>query len=194
VQCAEEIFGRTSRYKKSHAVTSPKLHAIVASIRSTGGAIRHVKSDYTVPVSFAAIKTLVYNAAEYSHLSVVSLLSFCEYLVSKRCSLNKELYAEKMAEIFSRAKLQDRNRMIAALRGGSTKELVATGDFISLPQSISACNKPDTLLFDPKTVMEETREYFSTVYGRLPPISVPKPWLTTPSVLMLRRACAGRTI
>lgn len=186
VPCAEEIFGRTSRYKKGHAVTSPKLQAIVASIRSIGGATRHVKSDYTVPVSFAAMKTLNYHAAEYSHLSVVSLPSFREYLVSKRRSLNKELYAEKMAEIFSRAKLQDRNRMIAALRGGSTKKLVATCGFISLPQSISACNNPDTLLSDPETVMEETREYFSTLYGCLPPVSVPKPWLTTPSVLMVR--------
>ncbi|KAJ7912872.1 hypothetical protein B0H13DRAFT_1874451 [Mycena leptocephala] len=127
VPCAEKNFGRTSRYKKGHAVTSPKLQAIVASIRSIG-----------VPVSFAAMKTLNYHAAEYSHLSVVSLPSFREYLVSKRRSLNKELYAEKMAEIFSRAKLQDRNRMIAALCGGSTKKLVATGGFISLKWCVKA--------------------------------------------------------
>jgi tRNA(Glu) U13 pseudouridine synthase TruD len=30
--CAEEIFGRTSRYKKSHLVTSPKIQAMVACI------------------------------------------------------------------------------------------------------------------------------------------------------------------
>jgi hypothetical protein len=186
VPCAEEIFGRTSRYKKGHAITSPKLQAIVASIRSIGGAIRHVKSDYNVPVSFTAMKALNHHAAEYPHLSVIPLPSFCEYLVSKRRALNGELYAEKMLEIFPRAKLQDRNRMIAALRGGSTKKLAATGGFVSLPQVISVCNDPDTLLSDPETVMEETCEYFSTLYGRLPPVSVPKPWLTTPSVLSVK--------
>ncbi|KAJ7827315.1 hypothetical protein B0H13DRAFT_2241019 [Mycena leptocephala] len=41
-----------------------------------------------------------------------------------------------MAEIFSRAKLQDRNRMIAALRGGSTKKLVATGTQVAVQQGV----------------------------------------------------------
>jgi hypothetical protein len=146
--------------------------------------VKFLSSSVTVPRKVLLAKDN--HAAEYSHLYVIPLPSFCEYLVSKRRRLNKELYAEKMREIFSRAKLQGRNRMIAALRGGSTKKLAATGVFVSLPQVISVCNDPDTLPSDPETVMEETREYFSTLYGRLPPVSVPKPWLTTPSVLNVK--------
>jgi hypothetical protein len=189
VPCAEEIFGRTARYKKGHAVTSPKLQAIAASIRSIGGAIRFVKSDYSAPISFAAMKALNKYHAEFNPLSLAlspPLPSFLEYLTSKRRLLYKELYAEKMAEIFSRAKLQDRNRMIAALRGGSTKKLAASGGFVSLPQSISICDDSDTIVSEPGAVMEETRQYFSSLYGRLPPVSVPKPWLTTPSVLAVK--------
>ncbi|KAK7015234.1 hypothetical protein R3P38DRAFT_3204421 [Favolaschia claudopus] len=161
IPCAEESFGRTPRYKRVHAVTSPRLQAIVASIRNLGGAIRHVKSDF-----------------KCSRLTVFPLPSLLEYLVAQRRLLNKELYAEKMAVIFSRAKLQDRNRMIAALHGGSTKKLAAVGGFVSLPHSVSARDDSEKLISDP--------EYFSTLYGRLPPVTVPKPWLTTPSVLQVK--------
>jgi hypothetical protein len=167
-------------------VTSPKIQAIVTSIRSLGGAIRHVKSDYQVPVAFKSLTALNHHAAEYSRSSISSSQSLLEYLVSVRRRLHKELYAEKMAEIFSRAKLQDRNRMITALRGGSTKKLAAVGSFVPLPKSISSCDDPDKLLSDPDAVMEETREYFSKLYGRLPPVAVPKPWMDTPSVIAVR--------
>ncbi|KAJ6560797.1 hypothetical protein DFH09DRAFT_1247832 [Mycena vulgaris] len=72
--------------------------------------------------------------------------------------------------------------MIAALREGSTKRLAATGSFISLPRCINAGDGSGRLITEPMAVMEETREYFSTLYGRLPPVATPKPWLTTPSV------------
>ncbi|KAJ7814367.1 hypothetical protein B0H13DRAFT_2464854 [Mycena leptocephala] len=184
--CAEEIFGRTSRYKKSHLVTSPKIQAMVASMRSVGGAIRHVKSGFKTAIAFKSLNALKHYEAEYCQTSISASANFCEYLVSVRRQLHKDLYAEKMAEIFSRAKLQDRNRMIAALRGGSTKKLVAAGYFVPLPTSISACDDPDKLLSDPEEVMEETRQYFSKLYGRLPPVTVPKPWMETPSVVAVR--------
>ncbi|KAJ7885427.1 hypothetical protein B0H13DRAFT_1497873, partial [Mycena leptocephala] len=184
--CAEEIFGRTSRYKKSHLVTSPKIQAMVASMRSVGGAIRHVKSGFKTAIAFKSLNALKHYEAEYCQTSISASANFCEYLVSVRRQLHKDLYAEKMAEIFSRAKLQDRNRMIAALRGGSTKKLVAAGYFFPLPTSISACDDPDKLLSDPEEVMEETRQYFSKLYGRFPPVTVPKPWMETPSVVAVR--------
>ncbi|KAJ7687241.1 hypothetical protein B0H17DRAFT_939568, partial [Mycena rosella] len=76
--------------------------------------------------------------------------------------------------------------MIAALHGGSTKKLAATANFISLPQSISAGNGSGNMLSEPNAVMEETRDYFSKLYGRLPPVTTPKPWLTTPSILWVK--------
>ncbi|KAJ7670180.1 hypothetical protein DFH06DRAFT_981250 [Mycena polygramma] len=76
--------------------------------------------------------------------------------------------------------------MLATLYGGSTKKLAATGAFVSLLRTISACDDPDKLLSDPEAVMEETCQYFSSLYGRLPPTVIPKPWLTTPSVLSFR--------
>jgi hypothetical protein len=167
-------------------VTSPGLQAIVASIRSLGGAIRHVKSDYSAPVSLAAMKALNKHYTEFALLFLVPLPSFLEHLTSKRCLLYKELHAEKMAEILSCAKLQDRNCMIAALRGGSTKKLAASGSFVLLPQSISTRDDTDMIVSELGTVMEEMCQYFSSLYGRLPPISVLKPWLTTPLVLAVR--------
>ncbi|KAJ7816039.1 hypothetical protein B0H14DRAFT_3744253 [Mycena olivaceomarginata] len=58
VSSAEEIFGRMSRYKKCHSVTSSKIQAIVTSIRSLGSAIRHLKSDYQVSVAFKSSTAL----------------------------------------------------------------------------------------------------------------------------------------
>ncbi|KAJ7226470.1 hypothetical protein B0H12DRAFT_1030486, partial [Mycena haematopus] len=76
--------------------------------------------------------------------------------------------------------------MIAALRGGSTKKLAATANFISLPRTICASDGSGTMVSEPDAVKEETRAYFTKLYGRLPPVLSSKPWLTTPSVLHFR--------
>ncbi|KAJ7503894.1 hypothetical protein B0H11DRAFT_2352779 [Mycena galericulata] len=187
IPCAEECFGRTYRYnKRSQAVTSPKIEAIVSSIHSLGGSIRHVKSDFSARMSFASMKTFNHYAAEFSRSSPSPSLSLLQFLATARRQLHKDLYAEKTAEIYARAKLQDRNRMIAALRGGSTKKLAATANFVSLPRSISSGDGSGKMLSEPEAVKEETRAYFSKLYGRLPPVTVPKPWLTTPSVLRVK--------
>jgi hypothetical protein len=112
-------------------------------------------------MSFKSRETFNRYAAEFS----LSSLSLHQYLVAARRQLYKDLYAETMAEIYARAKLQDRNRMIAALRGGSTKKLAAIGGFVSLPRSICAVDGSGKILSEPDAVMEETREYFSKLYG-----------------------------
>ncbi|KAJ7168161.1 hypothetical protein C8R43DRAFT_877023, partial [Mycena crocata] len=188
IPCAEDVFGRTSRYKKNLAVSSPTIQAIVSSIHSLGGAIRYVKSDYSAAMSYTSMKAFNHYAAEFSRSCSSSSpsVSLLKFLIAARRQLHKDLYAQKVAEIYARAKLQDRNRMIAALRGGSTKKLAATANFVSLPRSISTADGSEDLVSEPDAVMEETREYFSTLYGRLPPVDAPKPWLTTPSVLRVK--------
>jgi hypothetical protein len=70
--CAEEIFGRTWRYKKSYLVTSPKIQAMVASMRSVDGAIRHVKSGFKTAIAFQFLNAL--STTKLSALRHLSLL------------------------------------------------------------------------------------------------------------------------
>jgi signal recognition particle subunit SEC65 len=84
IPSAENIFGRTARFKKNHAVTSPKIQAIVSLIRNLGGAVRHVKSDFSAPMSFKSQKTFNRYAAEFSLSSPSSSVSLHQYLVAAR--------------------------------------------------------------------------------------------------------------
>ncbi|KAJ7107921.1 hypothetical protein C8R44DRAFT_744493 [Mycena epipterygia] len=118
---------------------------------------------------FASTKTFNRYYAEFSRSSRSSPASLHAFLVAAQRQLYRDLYAEKTAEIYARAKLRDRNWIIAALRGGSTKKLAATANFISWPRSISGRDGSGKMLSEPEA-----------------PSSVPKPWLTTSSVLRVK--------
>jgi hypothetical protein len=183
---AEEVFGRVKRFQKEEKrITSPKIEATLASVRHMGGAIRLARNPHLADVSYASRRCYEHHAQIF-HAEPSNDLSFVDYLIRARKQLNKDLFAERMAEIFSRARLQDRNRITAALMGASTKRLVNSTDFIALPLSVNKLDESQCLISDPAEVKETTRQYFSKLYHHQPPPAIPKPWLSTPSVLEVR--------
>ena len=54
--------------------------------------------------------------------------------------------------------------------------------FVPLPTAVNSTSSPGTIVTDPASVAEETRQYFTGLYRRSAPPDKPKPWLTTPSV------------
>ena len=88
-----------------------------------------------------------------------------------------------MKEIVLRAKLADKNQISAALRGGSTKKLVQSYPFIPLPLVVNDINSLEKLICDPEGVKSMTRDYFTRLSDHSGVPELPKPWLTTPSVV-----------
>ena len=105
------------------------------------------------------------------------------FLARRRRALHKRLFAECSREIILRAKLSARNQISAALKGGSTKKLVQSFPFIPFPLVVNDLDSPQELICDPEGVKSTTREYFMRLYDHSGVPELPKPWLTTPSVV-----------
>ncbi|KAF8223635.1 hypothetical protein L208DRAFT_1204053, partial [Tricholoma matsutake] len=74
------------------------------------------------------------------------------------------------------------------LLGGSSKKLLSgSAAFVPLPMAVNSNSTPGVILTDPASVVEETRLYFTGLYKRSAPPDKPKPWLTTPSVSIVKR-------
>ncbi|KAF8220715.1 hypothetical protein L208DRAFT_1176262, partial [Tricholoma matsutake] len=73
------------------------------------------------------------------------------------------------------------------LFGGSSKKLMSgSAAFVPLPTVINSTAMPGVIVTDPASVAEEMRQYFTGLYTCSVPPSKPKPWLTTPSVCMVK--------
>ncbi|KAK7015985.1 hypothetical protein R3P38DRAFT_2786379 [Favolaschia claudopus] len=183
VSSAEESFGRVSRFKpQQRTITSPQIQLLAANLRRIGGSIRYVKSELTAPLAHDSQLCYAEHLLAYS-ANPPKDTSFLQYLSQIRRRASQDLYREKMAEVYTRAKLQDKNRVAAALRGGSTKRLVNPSAFISMPLSVNKLDGSGELISDPEGVNETSRQYFQDLYAHEPASNNPKPWLQTPSVL-----------
>ena len=113
----------------------------------------------------------------------MSSQTLLQFLVGKRRLLHKTLFAERSKEIVQRAKLSAKNQILGALKGGSTKKLIQSYPFIPLPLVVNDLDMPQKLICDPEGVKSTTREYFTRLYDHSGVPELPKPWLTTPSVI-----------
>ena len=100
--------------------------------------------------------------------------------------LHKLLFAEKSKEIVLRARLGERQRIAAALKGGSTRKLIQSSNFVSFPLALNDLDDAEKLVCNPEGVKSTTREYFSRLYDHSRVPDLPKPWLDTPSVKEVR--------
>ena len=181
-ETAVQVFGRIKR-KKTHfnkIVTNVLIQQLQGHSRAIGGALRYDSNPAYTPTHAARtahrIFLLEYAANPGDHTSLHS------FILAKRRATNKDLYRERLNEIYARAKRYDSFRISQALMGGSTKCLVHTAEFVPLPLSINTIDASGKLLSNPDEVKAETRRYWEKLYSRQPLTPMDKPWLTTESV------------
>ncbi|KAG6899039.1 hypothetical protein C0993_001455 [Termitomyces sp. T159_Od127] len=58
--------------------------------------------------------------------------------------------------------------------------------FDSLPTALNSIEHPGTIETDPARVVKLTRDYFTNLYKRSPPLDKPKLWMSTPLVLEVK--------
>ena len=181
-QISEEVFGRKTPYiKQRDAVTNKQIKDIVRTLHTIGGAIRFEKSGRTAHISLKATHVYCCAASDF-RCNQGSTDTLLQFLTKERRLLHKRLFTERSKEIILRAKFSDKSRISAALKGGSTKNLVQSYPFIPLPLVVNDVDDPEKLICDPEGVKSSTREYFTRLYDHSGVPELPKPWLTTPSV------------
>ncbi|KAJ7920024.1 hypothetical protein B0H13DRAFT_2427047 [Mycena leptocephala] len=112
--------------------------------------------------------------------------SFLQFATLEKRKLHRALFTERVSEIKRRKETTDRYKITMALKGSSTKRLITPGEYIELPITVNALHSDD-LVSDPDTVKETAREYWSTLYHHDEPPNIPKPWLTTKSVVDIKQ-------
>ncbi|KAF8229318.1 hypothetical protein L208DRAFT_1287277 [Tricholoma matsutake] len=187
-QATVNTFGRNKPYQFiERQVTPPRIRELVALIRPLSEAVSRSRGN-SRQMSYGSLKIFDQYLAQFTLLNESHFKNFTEYLVNARCTCHKELYAAKRAEILKRAKRYDTGRIKGVLSGGSSKKLMSgSAAFISLPMAVNSISTPGAIANDPASVAEETRQYFAKLYKCSMPPDKPKPWLTTPSVLTIKR-------
>jgi hypothetical protein len=186
-QAAVNTFGRNKPYLfVERQVTSPRIRELVALIRHLGGAILRSKGS-SRQISYGSLMIFDQYSAPFAFLDESLFKSVTDYMVNARRTCHKELYAAKKAEILERARRYDAGRIKGVLFGSSSKKLMSgSAAFVPLPTVANSTLSPGTIVTDPASVAEETRQYFTGLYRHSAPPDKPKPWLTTPSVSAIK--------
>jgi hypothetical protein len=183
---SEDVFGRKFPFvKQRNIITNTQIKDIVKGIHDIGSVICFEKSGHMAHISLKAVHAHRCAVADFNHDGGPDE-TLLQFLVKRRRVLHKSLFAESSKEIILRAKLSDKNQISAALKGGSTKKLVQSYPFIPLPHVVNDLDSPEKLICDPEGVKTTTREYFTRLYDHSRVPELPKPWLTTPSVISVR--------
>src|SRR5882762_492695 len=186
-ECSEAAFGRAKRDRRTvnQFVTSPRIQRIQSDIKHLGGALRMTQEHFSGEVSITSLRTyqryLIMFQTEPGKSA--NLRSF---LILQRRILYKNLYNERMSEIYTRAQASDKKRVTSTLLGGSAKKLTSTGNYFGMPTALISADS-DTLVTDPESVKSLTRDYWSKLYTQQNTPDVPKPWLSTPSVTAVQK-------
>ncbi|KAJ7176388.1 hypothetical protein C8R43DRAFT_1057609 [Mycena crocata] len=186
IPTAEKAYGRVSRFtrRSDESIMSPRIEKLIAHLRFIGGAIRAIR-DPNAYMSHGA--QLAYNRLARDFYRLPSNgQTFLQFATLAKRKLNRQLFSERVDEIKARKEKQDRVRITTALKSGSTKRLVNPSEFIEMPITINDLHS-DKLVSDPETVKEISREYWSTLYDHKPPPMIPKPWLTSKSVVAIKQ-------
>ena len=87
-----------------------------------------------------------------------------------------------MAKIYTCAQTSDKRRITSALHSGSAKKLTLLDNYFGMPTALTSVDG-DTLVTDPEAIKSVMRDYWSKLYTQQNTPDVPKPWLSTPSVI-----------
>ncbi|KAJ6538584.1 hypothetical protein B0H10DRAFT_2245705 [Mycena sp. CBHHK59/15] len=160
------------------------IKKIIAQLRFIGGTIRTIHDDNTPAISHG--DQSIYNQLVLDYYEAPpDDQSLLQYVVATKRGLHCKLFAKCVAKIRSCKEKNDRYRITTALKYGSTKRLVNPGEFIELPITVNDLSS-DRLVSDPNDVKEISRRYWTQLYRHDPPPNIPKPWLTTKSVLEIK--------
>ncbi|KIK04952.1 hypothetical protein K443DRAFT_92152, partial [Laccaria amethystina LaAM-08-1] len=152
---AANTFGHTKQYqRRAEVITNSKIKVIVSDIRRVGGAIRFENSDRLACVSLKAKDLHASALRDFSRERPD--VTFVQYLKLLRRQLHRLLFAEKSKEVLLRARLGERLRIAAALKGGSTRKLIQSSSFISFPLALNDLDDPEKLVCDPEGVKSTT--------------------------------------
>lgn len=194
-ESAVKIFGRSKSFQwRQEEVTNTKIEEITNMMKAIGGAIRLEKSELTVHVSLKAERlhmslhqVYIRNSADSNSRPGVHdmPISYLVFLQRKRRALYKDLYTEQSREIIDRAKKADWRKIVDALMGNSTKKLFAKS-FIPFPLIVNDLDIPTKLVGNPEGVKSTTRKYFEKLYDHSKTPDMPKPWMSTPSVVEVK--------
>ncbi|KAJ7079989.1 hypothetical protein B0H15DRAFT_759923, partial [Mycena belliarum] len=187
IPAAELCYGRVTRWspKSDERVMSPTIEKLVSRLHFIGGAIRTIR-DSDAPNMAHGTRLVYYQLAQDFYSSGADGQSFLQYAQAEKRKMNRQLFAERVAEIRARRERQDRYRITAALKGGSTKRLVTPGEFIEMPVTVKDLHS-EKLISDPDGVKETSRQYWSNLYHHDPSPNIPKPWLATKSVIAIKQ-------
>jgi hypothetical protein len=182
-ECGDTTFGRMkhNKHNANFRITSPKIQQIQSNIRHLGGALQITQESFSREVSHMSLMVYQRYLAMFQ-ANPNNADNFRSYLLSQRQTLCKKLYNERMSEIYARSQATDKKCIVGTSLGGSAKRLMSTGDHIGMPTALTSTNG-DTLVTDPELVKSTTKDYWSTLYKQQDIPNVPKPWLSTPSVL-----------
>lgn len=84
------------------------------------------------------------------------------------------------------ARLGERLHIAAALKGGSTRKLIQSSNFVSFLLALNNLDDTDKLICDPEGVKSTTQEYFLRLYDHSRVPDFPNPWLDIPLVKEVR--------
>jgi hypothetical protein len=189
-KCASDTFGHVKPYRgnSNRPVTSPPIRRILSQLRNIRGAIC-LANDPNGDVSLNSM--LFYNKAlrEFQK-NPGGNKDIRSYLVQLRKKLYKGLYKERVEVITERAKETDRKKIAGALYGASTRRLVFTEEYIGLPTAVNALDGSGDVATEPDKVKEITRDYFQGLYHHNDPSDLLKPWLSSPSVTIVKNKVA----
>ena len=185
-ETAVQVFGRIKRKKPAvnKIITNVFIQQLQGHSRAIGGALRHDSDPTYIPTNAAKTAHRIFSQEFAVNPALHTTLR--SFIIAKRRATNKDLYRERSNEIYARAKRFDSFRISQALRGGSTKRLVHTAEFVPLPLSINTIDGSGKLLSNPDEVKAETRRYWEKLYSRQPLTPMDKPWLTTESVKQVK--------
>ncbi|KAJ7368522.1 hypothetical protein DFH08DRAFT_947426 [Mycena albidolilacea] len=194
IPASEKAYGRVNHNacRSNNRVTNPTIEKLIARLQFTGGAIRFIKTPNNYTLSHGACITHFNLLNTYDTRPVDDVnMTLIQHAQLQRKALYRDLFKTHALEIKARKEHQDRARITNTLQGSSTKRLIHPGEFIDLPVTLNHLHS-DLLVSDPSEVKKLTCEYWSSLYTHDPPPNIPKPWLTTKSVLENKQCVAAQ--
>ena len=91
-----------------------------------------------------------------------------------------------MQELYTRTRDADKKCVTRPLLGGSTKRLLTSGEYNSLPTAVNSLGTDDELITEPNAVKRVTKDW-SKLYKQQDTPDAPKPWIDTPSVTEVQK-------
>ncbi|KAJ7451026.1 hypothetical protein FB451DRAFT_1409932 [Mycena latifolia] len=172
IPVAEKYYGRIAQFSRraDKGIMSPKIEKLVAKLRFIGGAIRNLRSQCASNVPWST------NRLHAPH----------KCLLLRHPKGDRPTQVQRSAETRMRKEKTDRACITTALKSGSTKHLITPGEFIEMPITVNEIGT-EKFVSDPAGVKAITRDYWSNLYHHALPPAIPKPWLTTKSVLDIKQ-------